>query len=134
MAVRFGGAALVLAKHHCGSRTLRLRRRRQSALVSLRHWEWCAVPDVTMPADAAAGLAAYALDCLWAADQEDDGCCPTCCAPCHSLKEMLDGGQLDDVVRAYAVSCGGSVWWDLANDQVDRAWLDRAWRMTECHK
>ena len=77
---------------------------------------------------AVAGLARFALDQLWQA--EDEGCCPTCCDPCGALRDLLDAGVLD---RLLAVSSGatGSSWW--VDGKVDRAWLARAWRRTDCH-
>lgn len=86
---------------------------------------------VTMPATAAMFLAAGHLNHLHAVDQEDDGCCPVCCGPCAALKALLDAGQLDSIVRDYAA--GGWDCWDTNADQVDRRWLARAWRQTDCH-
>ena len=92
---------------------------------------------VTLDAQTAARLAAHALNQLWDADQDDEdpevsGCCPECCGPCVALRQLLDAGQLDDVVRPYVEATGGDwSWW--VNNQVDRDWLTRAWRMTLCH-
>lgn len=88
------------------------------------------MPDVTMPAEVAEELAAFALAKLWDADQNEGGCCPRCCPTCAALKRLLDADQLDDIVREQ--ERGGDMW-DAERDQVDRAWLERAWRMTECH-
>lgn len=86
--------------------------------------------DVTLPARVAELLIADALGALWGAD-ETTGCCPACCGPCSALKELLDAGRLDDLVREYGRDC---FWWDEANDRVDREWLTGAWRMTACHE
>ncbi len=83
---------------------------------------------VTMPADVAMLMAAGHLNLLAAAD-DDFGCCPVCCGPCHALKTLLDAGQLDDIVRPYAT---GWDWWDANRGEVDRAWLARAWRLNDC--
>lgn len=88
------------------------------------------MPDVTMPAEVAEELAAVALAKLWSADQEEDGCCPRCCPTCRALMRLLTADQLDDIVRDQE---RGSDMWDAERDCVHRAWLARAWRMTECH-
>ncbi|MEU8334728.1 hypothetical protein [Micromonospora tulbaghiae] len=85
---------------------------------------------VTMPADVAMLMAAGHLNQLHAADQ-NEGCCPVCCGPCAALKTLLDAGQLDDIARGYAA--GGWDVWDTERDQVNRAFLARAWRRTGCH-
>lgn len=69
-----------------------------------------------------------ALDKLWYAEQEE-GCCPRCCAECVALRRLLESDQLDDLVRSRAE---GNDWWDAANNRVDRDWLARAWRFTDC--
>lgn len=74
-------------------------------------------------------LAEYAMSQLFAAEQ-DMGCCPRCCGACAALRQLLDAGQLDDLMREDGPS---SYWWDHVGGRVDRAWLDRAWRMTKCH-
>lgn len=87
---------------------------------------------VTMLAETAAFLVAGHLADLYMADQ-DEGCCPECCAPCAALKQLLDAGQLDDIARPYYEAGGGQgsdIWVD---GQVDRELLKRAWRMTDCH-
>lgn len=85
---------------------------------------------VTMPARVALLLVAGHLNHLHSADQED-GCCPVCCGCCWALKELLDAGQLDDLVRDYATD--GWDCWDVDAGRVDRAWLERAWRLSSCH-
>lgn len=84
---------------------------------------------VAMDAQVAAFLIAGALDDLWYADQEE-GCCPQCCAPCAALKQLLDAGRLDDLVRPYEEQFSSETW---LNGEVDRNFLARAWRMTDCH-
>jgi hypothetical protein len=87
-------------------------------------------PVVAMLAETAAFLVAGHLSILYRADQEE-GCCPECCAPCAGLKQLLDVGQLDDIARPYYEKEGSSDIW--VNGQVDREFLKRAWRMTDCH-
>lgn len=86
-------------------------------------------PDtVTVERDVIARLIEAELDQVWLADHLE-GCCSRCCGPCSALQRLLDLGQLDDLVRPRAA---GSDWWDAEHNQVDRAWLARAWRFTEC--
>jgi hypothetical protein len=69
-------------------------------------------------------LVCFALNTLWAQAQDEDcpGCCPNCCAPCYLLRELDEGGLLDDVVRqAPPELWQGVSWW--RNNQVDRNWL-----------
>ncbi len=78
-----------------------------------------------------------ALDQLWyaspdsAGDNADPldhlGCCPTCCAPCSVLAELLADGTLDEQVRWWPDMLPGSAWWDDERGEVDRGWLERAW-------
>lgn len=61
------------------------------------------------------------LNMLWAQE-----CCATCCAPCTVIRDLLDDGHLDDVVRqAPEHLWTGAEWW--VNDSVDRAWLTSRW-------
>ncbi|HWB36943.1 MAG TPA: type II toxin-antitoxin system HicB family antitoxin [Rugosimonospora sp.] len=87
---------------------------------------------ITINDKALAGLVAHALNQLdgWDHPQDDHGCCPYCCAPCASLKALDEAGQLDDAVRPIA---DGYVWWDSDTGAVDRGWMARAWRETDCH-
>lgn len=80
--------------------------------------------------DAVAELADHAITSLWMGDQ-DEGCCPTCCAPCHALRVLLDAGVLDQLIalRPGHERCDT---WDAERGQVDRAFLERAWRLTSC--
>jgi hypothetical protein len=86
---------------------------------------------VVVPAQTAAYLVAGHLDFLYVDDQAE-GCCPECCAPCRALKQLLDAGQLDNLARPYYEGEGrdSEVWLD---GRVDREFLNRAWRMTNCH-
>jgi len=80
-------------------------------------------------------LADHALTQVWEIDQhpDGDGCCPQCCAPCAALKQLLDAGLLDDLLRPRMQPCGSDERWDYTADRVDRAILARVWRMTSCH-
>jgi hypothetical protein len=80
----------------------------------------------------AAGLAAFALGALHAEDQ-DEGCCPKCCAPCAALNHLAATGQLDRIAGDYVARTGECDWWDAAAGRVDPVWLARAWRLTDCH-
>lgn len=90
---------------------------------------------VTLPAEEAGQLARFALDMLFMGDQEE-GCCPRCCAPCWALQQLLDAGRLDALIAPIAKADGWTddkiAWWD--GRQVRRDFLARAWRMTECHE
>lgn len=81
--------------------------------------------------EAVAGIIAFAIDKLYYADQED-GCCPKCCAACRSLQLMVNEGTLDLAVHPYVIE-GQPDWWNEETGQVDREFLTRAWRMTDCH-
>lgn len=87
---------------------------------------------ITVDNTTLAGLVAHALNQLdgWDQPQDDHGCCPYCCAPCASLKALDEAGQLDNAVRPIA---DGYVWWDANAGTVDRGWMARAWRETDCH-
>lgn len=86
----------------------------------------------------------FALDRLWQstsdaapAGREDQyiGCCPQCCAPCVTLRELLEAGELDMWVRGWSDPLVGTAWWTDANE-VDREWLARAWSRADemgCH-
>lgn len=97
-------------------------------------------------ADERAGrLTHYALTTLWmdspdaaSEGREDDayGCCPSCCAPCRSLADLLRTDDLDAWVLAWPDILPGTAWWDEERGCVDRAWLRRAWSRTDrvaCH-
>lgn len=94
---------------------------------------------VVLDRDAASWLVAGALSHLWevspdaqpdGAEGEATGCCPRCCGPCSALKALLDAGQLDALAAVDGRRC---FYWDTVEDRVDRAWLERAWTMTDCH-
>lgn len=79
-----------------------------------------------------------ALDQLWCTspdanpdDPEQLGCCPSCCAPCAAIGELLEDGQLDHWVRGWSDDLIATAWWDVAADRVDRAWLARAWSQVD---
>lgn len=98
--------------------------------------ETAAADTVTLPTLYVAQLAEYALDHLHAADQ-DQGCCPACCAACHGLWELDSLGHLNvlaaECADYYRWSATGCVWWDAATRTVDEGLLYRAWRRTDCH-
>lgn len=83
--------------------------------------------DLDLPA--VAMLAQSALDILWLAER-DEGCCPECCGPCFALRTLLNAGQLDELL-ATDPATEGMLWW--VKGRVDREWLTRAWRLTDCH-
>src|ERR1700710_1764270 len=90
---------------------------------------------VTMDARTAAWLVCATLgEHVWDGDcdEDDEGCCPECCAPCGAIRQLRDAGQLDDILRGTDFASGWS-YWDDELDQVDRVMLDRVWRMEECH-
>lgn len=70
------------------------------------------------------------LNMLWQASQ-NGGCCPSCCGPCSVLHALLLSGRLDALL---AHPEPDEVWWEAEEHQVDRGFLARAWRMTECHR
>lgn len=71
-------------------------------------------------------LIEFALDELVVADQ-NEGCCPVCCAPCNALKQLLDQDSLDHL---YAPRANPDIWVD---GHVDRDFLTHVWRRTDCH-
>jgi hypothetical protein len=92
---------------------------------------------LTVDLVAVAWLAESTLDHIWYAEQDDDweGCCPRCCAPCAALKRLLDDGQLDELLT-HAPAAVNSEWWavdHLGRGGVDREWLEKAWQLTACH-
>jgi hypothetical protein len=89
-------------------------------------------PGLAIGLTDAGRLVGFALDTLHAEDQ-DEGCCPECCAPCAALSHLAATGQLDRIAGDYVARTGDCDWWDRAAGWVNRAWLDRAWRMTDCH-
>lgn len=74
-------------------------------------------------------------------ENDGDGCCPQCCAPCEALQHLDNEGILDEVIKNWdTYSDGTSVlkegnpsWW--VNGKVDREWLYAAWKKGEweCH-
>jgi hypothetical protein len=91
-------------------------------------------------------LAHHALNTLWYdssdaapddVEDEDRGCCPFCCAPCVTLAELLDDGELDEWVKTWRDPLLGTAWWNDHKQRVDRAWMLRAWSSTDrlaCHE
>jgi hypothetical protein len=90
------------------------------------HWNQRADPALTwwdttvLPTTTAQWFTIGAIGKLWDADQ-DAGCCPACCGPCHGLSVLLRHGTLDDVVGPQG---RGYFWWDEA---VVR-WTGNSWR------
>lgn len=82
---------------------------------------------VAVATTAASRLTIAALNDLWSGDQ-DKGCCSFCCGPCYALSVLVADGSLDDIVRP---AVDGHHWW--VDGQVDRDFLWRAWRRTDCH-
>lgn len=83
-----------------------------------------------------AGLVAHALGHLdgWPDPEDEEGCCPQCCAPCHSLKLLADEDMLDAAVKPFVEETGADwVWW--VDGRVDPEWLARGWRGPwPCHE
>lgn len=68
--------------------------------------------------------------------QEHPGCCPVCCPQCAVLAELYLTGQLENWLKKAPSDPAKSYTWDGSRDQVDRAWLLRAWentRIVQCH-
>lgn len=69
-------------------------------------------------------------DSDWGQDALFEGCCPLCCGPCWALKQLVTDGTLElllgDIVKS-------SFYWDAERQEVSRAWLNDAWKMTSCH-
>lgn len=59
-----------------------------------------------------------------------DRCCPDCCGPCGLLRELLDTGLLDTVVRQGPPH----LWRDgvafMKDGAVDKDWLRACWACT----
>ena len=87
---------------------------------------------ITMDRMTAAMFVANALSVHFAGYEDDDGCCPECCAPCKAVRDLVNSDQLDDILRGTQFGAGWD-YWDDENDQVNRALLGRTWRMEECH-
>jgi hypothetical protein len=90
-----------------------------------------------MPTQTAAFLAAGCFQHLWdqVQDEQSQGCCPECCAPCSGLRALFELGQLDDLYAAYVEIVGGEHGiWDAAAGRVRRDWLIPAWSVVlGCH-
>lgn len=84
---------------------------------------------ITVPAIPTARLLTAALAHLHHEDQSD-GCCPRCCGSCWAIDQFKQTGMLDQLART-SPGTVGATWW--ADDQIDRAFLERAWRRTSCH-
>lgn len=78
-----------------------------------------------------AKLLAYALDTLW---MQEDACCPTCCAPCAAIQELMRCNELDDYAYIAVKLLGESFWWDDIIQGVDMDWLSSRWTRTDCHE
>ena len=77
-----------------------------------------------------------ALNMLWVASQDDLSCCTKCCSPCNVLWNLRRSGMLEEYVCWWEKEELDRVaWWDSEKNQVDRAWLDRAWDGSKlnCH-
>ena len=65
-----------------------------------------------------------AINAVWT-----EPCCADCCAPCHSLRELAQSGDLDAVVMTAPEHLWrGSEWW--VDGKVDREWLFSRWDCT----
>ncbi len=54
-------------------------------------------------------------------------CCPDCCAVCTILRDLLQAGTLDDVIRqADKDYYTPSAWW-TGDGGVDKQWLRDCW-------
>lgn len=86
---------------------------------------------------AVAALTHFALDKLWEATADGDGCCPRCCAPCHTLKQISATiGGIEWYLTDWPETLEGTGWWDARHRRVDRDWLRRAWANADqlgCH-
>ncbi len=94
-------------------------------------------------------LLVHALSHLWSASQEaapDDatpeqladhqGCCPQCCGPCGTIRELLDAGELDIWARGDWDLVHTAAWFDPDQRIVRRDWLTAAWANADdlgCH-
>lgn len=87
--------------------------------------------NIEMDVTQAGPLVVFALNSI----APEDPCCTRCCATCYSLDTLLAGRKLDAIIEGYAARDGGGwAWWDSATGRVDRTWLARAWRRTDCHE
>lgn len=94
---------------------------------------------IAMPLSATARLVAGHVHILWRqwANENLGGCCPTCCAACSALKELLDVGLLDVLYGVYVEESDAedSAIWDDILQEVDRKWLLSAWNANlDCHE
>lgn len=89
-----------------------------------------------------ATLIRSALNHLWSVSSDaypaNNGCCYECCPVCFTIHELYVNGELDIWVRQGRVE-PDSIWWDVENTRVDRAWLSRAWKdavdgRRKCHR
>ncbi len=58
-----------------------------------------------------------------------DGWCPDCCLPCGVLQELIDGDDLDYLLRnaPRSLSVTGYDWWDADQECFDRTWAQAWW-------
>lgn len=80
-------------------------------------------------------LVAHGLNEIWS---QEDGCCPTCCGPCHALAGLARDGLLDDAVRPFITETNGvgHDWWTgtAVDGHVKRWGLRKRWSQCPNHE
>lgn len=80
-------------------------------------------------------LVAHGLNEIWT---QEEGCCPVCCGPCHSLATLARDGLLDDAVRPFVVETNGAGhdWWTggAETGHVKRWALRKRWSQCPNHE
>jgi hypothetical protein len=65
----------------------------------------------------------------------DQGCCPRCCAGCGVLKELIDGDDLNYILRTLAprtLDVRNYDWWDTDQQCFDTSWSHAWWNRYPC--
>ncbi len=78
-----------------------------------------------MTAAEEAALLDFALAKLWEGASEGEYCCPSCCAACKVISDLLGSGRANVLLRAHLDTVGDARFLD--SDDLDEGWIMAAW-------